>query len=141
MRSVCTGRAVAASPNAAASWGAGRRDRANARQGLRHAWRLYRGEKSRRGRGPVPCSRFHLHHRPSALGSPRRPELRSRTSRPRSASAQQCDAVAVTKAGLQRACLPVLATETHIVPVIGGHTELSKRSSDLLLEERIQFFW
>jgi 5-aminolevulinate synthase len=49
--------------------------------------------------------------------------------------AQQRAAVAATKASLQRAGLPVLATETHIVPVMVGDPELCKQASDLLLDE------
>jgi 5-aminolevulinate synthase len=48
---------------------------------------------------------------------------------------QQRAVVAATKASLQRAGLPVLATETHIVPVMVGDPELCKRASDLLLDE------
>jgi 5-aminolevulinate synthase len=41
--------------------------------------------------------------------------------------------VAATKTALQNAGLPVLATETHIVPVMVGDPDLCKRASDLLL--------
>jgi 5-aminolevulinate synthase len=37
-------------------------------------------------------------------------------------------------AALRKAGLPLLPTETHIVPVIVGDAELCKRASDLLLE-------
>jgi 5-aminolevulinate synthase len=47
--------------------------------------------------------------------------------------ARQRAAVAATKAALQNAGLPVLATETHIVPVMVGDPDLCKRASDLLL--------
>ncbi len=43
-------------------------------------------------------------------------------------------AVAATKAALREAGLLVLATETHIVPVMVGDPELCKQASDLLLE-------
>src|ERR1700741_3789881 len=43
-------------------------------------------------------------------------------------------AVAATKAALRRAGLPVLATETHIVPVMVGDPDLCKQASDLLLD-------
>jgi 5-aminolevulinate synthase len=43
-------------------------------------------------------------------------------------------AVAATKAALRKAGLPVLATETHIVPVMVADPELCKQASDLLLE-------
>jgi 5-aminolevulinate synthase len=43
-------------------------------------------------------------------------------------------AVAATKAALQQAGLPVLATETHIVPVMVGDPDLCKQASDLLLD-------
>jgi len=42
--------------------------------------------------------------------------------------------VTATKAALQTARLPVLATETHIVPVMVGNPDLCKQASDLLLE-------
>jgi 5-aminolevulinate synthase len=43
-------------------------------------------------------------------------------------------AVAATKAALRKAGLPVLATETHIVPVMVGDPDLCKQASDLLLD-------
>jgi 5-aminolevulinate synthase len=42
-------------------------------------------------------------------------------------------AVAATKAALREAGLPVLATETHIVPVMVGNPDLCKQASDRLL--------
>ncbi|MFL5280404.1 MAG: 5-aminolevulinate synthase [Rhodopila sp.] len=48
--------------------------------------------------------------------------------------AGQRAAVATTKAALRQAGLPVMATETHIVPVMVGEPELCKQASDLLLE-------
>jgi 5-aminolevulinate synthase len=42
--------------------------------------------------------------------------------------------VAATKTALQNAGLPVLATETHIVPVMVSEPDLCKRASDLLLD-------
>jgi 5-aminolevulinate synthase len=48
--------------------------------------------------------------------------------------ARQRAAVATTKMALQYAGLPVLATETHIVPVMVGDPDLCKRASDLLLD-------
>jgi 5-aminolevulinate synthase len=42
-------------------------------------------------------------------------------------------AVAATKAALRKAGLPVMATETHIVPVMVGDPDLCKQASDLLL--------
>jgi 5-aminolevulinate synthase len=48
--------------------------------------------------------------------------------------AAQRAAVAATKAALRQAGLPVLPTDTHIVPVMVGDAELCKQASDLLLE-------
>jgi 5-aminolevulinate synthase len=48
--------------------------------------------------------------------------------------AGQRAAVAATKAALQKACLPVLASETHIVPVMIGDPDLCKQASDILLD-------
>jgi 5-aminolevulinate synthase len=48
--------------------------------------------------------------------------------------AGQRAAVAATKAALREAGLPVMPTETHIVPVMVGEPELCKRASDLLLD-------
>jgi 5-aminolevulinate synthase len=48
--------------------------------------------------------------------------------------AGQRAAVAATKAALGQAGLPVLATETHIVPVMVGDPDLCKQASDLLLD-------
>src|SRR5947209_8216471 len=42
--------------------------------------------------------------------------------------------VAATKYALRKAGLPVMPTETHIVPVMVGDPELCKQASDLLLE-------
>jgi 5-aminolevulinate synthase len=43
-------------------------------------------------------------------------------------------AVAATKAALRNAGLPVLANETHIVPVMVGDPDLCKQASDILLD-------
>jgi 5-aminolevulinate synthase len=48
--------------------------------------------------------------------------------------AGQRSAVAATKTALRNAGLPVMATETHIVPVMVGNPDLCKRASDLLLD-------
>jgi 5-aminolevulinate synthase len=48
--------------------------------------------------------------------------------------AGQRAAVAATKAALREAGLPLLATETHIVPVMVGDPDLCKQASDLLLD-------
>jgi 5-aminolevulinate synthase len=48
--------------------------------------------------------------------------------------AGQRAAVAATKAALREAGLPVLATDTHIVPVMVGNPELCKQASDILLD-------
>jgi len=48
--------------------------------------------------------------------------------------AAQRAAVATTKAALQAAGLPVLATQTHIVPIMVGDPDLCKQVSDLLLD-------
>jgi 5-aminolevulinate synthase len=48
--------------------------------------------------------------------------------------AGQRRAVAATKAAMREAGLPVMATETHIVPVMVGDPDLCKQASDLLLD-------
>jgi 5-aminolevulinate synthase len=48
--------------------------------------------------------------------------------------AAQLAAVTATKAALREAGLPVLATETHIVPVMVGDPKKCKQASDLLLD-------
>jgi 5-aminolevulinate synthase len=48
--------------------------------------------------------------------------------------AGQRAAVAATKAALRKSGLPMLATETHIVPVMVGDADLCKRASDILLD-------
>jgi 5-aminolevulinate synthase len=48
--------------------------------------------------------------------------------------AGQRAAVTATKAALREAGLPVLATETHIVPVMVGDPDMCKQASDLLLD-------
>jgi 5-aminolevulinate synthase len=48
--------------------------------------------------------------------------------------AGQHSAVAAAKAALRNAGLPVMATETHIVPVMVGNPDLCKQASDLLLD-------
>jgi 5-aminolevulinate synthase len=82
----------------------------------------------------VACSRVYLHDGLAASGSRGcdgvyRPLKRSAEER-----ARQRAAVAATKTALQNAGLPVLATETHIVPVMVGDPDLCKRASDLLLD-------
>jgi 5-aminolevulinate synthase len=47
---------------------------------------------------------------------------------------RQRAAVAATKTALRNAGLPVLATETHIVPVMVGDPDLCKQASDILLD-------
>jgi 5-aminolevulinate synthase len=49
--------------------------------------------------------------------------------------AGQRAAVAATKSALQKAGLPLLVTETHIVPLMVGDPDLCKQASDLLLED------
>ena len=49
--------------------------------------------------------------------------------------AGQRTAVAATKAALREAGLPVLATETHIVPVMVDDPDLCKQASELLLDQ------
>jgi 5-aminolevulinate synthase len=48
--------------------------------------------------------------------------------------AGQRAAVVATKSALRRAGLPVMTTETHIVPVMVGNADLCKQASDLLLD-------
>ena len=48
--------------------------------------------------------------------------------------AGQRSAVAATKAALREAGLPVMATETRILPVMVGDPDLCKQASDLLLD-------
>jgi 5-aminolevulinate synthase len=48
-------------------------------------------------------------------------------------AAQRCT-VAATKTALWEAGLPVMATDTHIVPIMVGNPELCKQASDLLLD-------
>jgi 5-aminolevulinate synthase len=48
--------------------------------------------------------------------------------------ADQRAAVAATKTALRKADLPVLANETHIVPVMVGDPDLCKQASDILLD-------
>jgi 5-aminolevulinate synthase len=48
--------------------------------------------------------------------------------------AGQRAAVAATKTALRKAGLPVLTTETHIVPVMVGDPDLCRQASDILLE-------
>src|SRR5690606_25054728 len=49
--------------------------------------------------------------------------------------AQQRAQVAKTKARLEAAGLPVMANNTHIVPVMVGDAQLAKAASDLLIEK------
>src|SRR5437879_11442383 len=49
--------------------------------------------------------------------------------------AGQRTAVAATKAALREAGLPVLATETHIVPVIVGDPDLRKQATEPVVDQ------
>jgi 5-aminolevulinate synthase len=48
--------------------------------------------------------------------------------------ARQRAAVEATKSALSQAGLPLMTTQTHIVPIMIGNSELCKRASDLLLQ-------
>ncbi len=114
--------------------GAHRRHRGNACQGLRHAWRLHR--RQARGvdavRSHAPGFIFTTALPPAVAAAATASIAHLKTSGAERAG--QRAAVAATKAALRQAGLPVLATETHIVPVMVGDPELCKQASDLLLE-------
>jgi hypothetical protein len=86
--------------------------------------------------GAVACSRIYLHECPSARDRCGRESFNRPTSRPRNASApNNAPRSRQRRRAFKCAGLPLLATETHILPVMVGDPELRKRASDLLLEQ------
>ena len=113
-----------------------RRDRRHARQGVRLARRLYRGQRRDRATRCAPMRR--------ASSSP--PRCRRRSAPRRRASIRHLktsrwerdrhqERVARVKAVLTAAGLPVMPTATHIVPIMVGDPEKCKAASDMLLAE------
>ena len=86
--------------------------------------------------GALLRARLHLHDRAAAGRSARRRPPRSAISRPRSGSAS---AIRTAPRGSRRCsrppALPVMPSDTHIVPVLVGDPESCKEASDLLLAE------
>jgi Aminotransferase class I and II len=86
--------------------------------------------------GPLLCSRLHLYHCAAASnlrggnGRYSPPEELAQSERTRQ---QEC--AARVKSALTAAGLPIMLSETHIVPVMVGDPEKCKRASDLLLSE------
>ncbi len=97
--------------------------------------RLYRRQQRHHRRGALLRPRLHLHHRAAArdlFGGHRRDpapqdlELGARAHQDRAAR---------LKAILTAAGLPVMSSDTHIVPLFVGEPEACKRACDMLLEE------
>ena len=87
-------------------------------------------------RGALLCAGLHLHHRAAAGDLRRRRPPRSAISRRSSWERERHqDRAARAKAVLTAAGLPVMPSDTHIVPVLVGDPEKCKAASDLLLDE------
>ena len=113
-----------------------RRHRGHAGQGFRRARRLHRRLERRGRRGALLCAGLHLHHRPAARPRGGGAAPRSGISRhPRRSARRSSGRSRRPASRLAAAGLPLMPSETQIIPILVGDAQACKAASDRLLDK------